>query len=148
MKRTLINPPGTEGLYESWRFSQAVRVDDTVWVSGQVGVGPRGIPPVFADQARQAFENLQRVLREAGGSLADVVELLAIDLIGIVPEDEAILVAANRGRPVAFSDDSSLAARAFHNIALRLLGEDVPFLPLREQGVLEKFFSFVRSGGD
>ena len=38
-KRTLINPPGTEMIYENWQFSQAVRVDDTVWVSGQVGIG-------------------------------------------------------------------------------------------------------------
>jgi len=78
----------------------------------------------------------------------DVVELLAIDLIGIVPEDQDILVAANRGQPLAFSSDSSLAGRAFHNIARRLLGEDVPFLPLREPGVLERLFRFVRSEGD
>jgi septum site-determining protein MinD len=78
----------------------------------------------------------------------DVVELLAIDLIGIVPEDQDILVAANRGQPLAFSSDSSVAGRAFHNIARRLLGEDVPFLPLREPGVLERLFRFVRSEGD
>jgi septum site-determining protein MinD len=80
--------------------------------------------------------------------IADVVELLAIDLIGIVPEDQAILVAANRGQPLAFSSDSSMAGRAFHNIARRLLGEDVPFITLREPGVLEKLFRFVRSEGD
>jgi septum site-determining protein MinD len=74
--------------------------------------------------------------------------LLAVDLVGIVPEDQAILVAANRGRPIAFSSDSSLAGRAFHNIARRLLGEDVPFQTLRERGVLERFFRFVRSEGD
>jgi len=78
----------------------------------------------------------------------DVVELLAIDLIGIVPEDQDILVAANRGQPLAFSSDSSLAGQAFHNIARRLLGEDVPFLPLREPGVLERLFRFMRSEGD
>jgi len=80
--------------------------------------------------------------------IADVVELLAIDLIGIVPEDKAILISANRGQPLAFSSDSSLAGRAFHNIARRLLGKDVPFITLHEPGVLERFFRFVRSGGD
>jgi septum site-determining protein MinD len=80
--------------------------------------------------------------------IADVVELLSIDLIGIVPEDQAILVSANRGQPLAFSSDSSSAGRAFHNIARRLLGEDVPFITLREPGVLEKLFRFVRSEGD
>jgi septum site-determining protein MinD len=80
--------------------------------------------------------------------IADVVELLAIDLIGIVPEDQSILVAANRGRPVAFASDSSQAGPAFHNIARRLLGEDVPFLPLRQPGVLERLFRLVRSEED
>jgi septum site-determining protein MinD len=65
-----------------------------------------------------------------------------------VPEEPDILVSANQGRPIAFSRDGSLASRAFHNIARRLQGEDVPFLPLREQGVLGRIFSFVRSGGD
>jgi len=81
-------------------------------------------------------------------AIADVVELLAVDLIGIVPEDGNILVSANRGQPIAFSNNSSLAGQAFHNIANRLLGKDVPFLTLREKGVLERLFSFMRSEGD
>jgi septum site-determining protein MinD len=80
--------------------------------------------------------------------ISDVVELLAIDLIGIVPEEPDILVAANRGRPVAFSRDGSLAGQAFHNIARRMQGEDVPFLTLREQGMLGRIFGFMRPGGD
>ncbi|MEA3340362.1 MAG: septum site-determining protein MinD [Chloroflexota bacterium] len=81
-------------------------------------------------------------------AIADVVELLAIDLVGIVPEDGDILVSANRGQPIAFSNNSSLVGQAFHNIANRLLGKDVPFLTLREKGVLERLFSFMRSEGD
>jgi septum site-determining protein MinD len=69
-------------------------------------------------------------------------------MLDIVPEDEAILIAANQGQPLAFNSDSSLAGQAFHNIARRLLGEDVPFLTLREQGVLGRLFRFARSGGD
>jgi septum site-determining protein MinD len=60
----------------------------------------------------------------------DVVEILAIDVIGIVPEDPAILVSTNRGQPVAL-DGRSPAGQAFQNIARRLLGQDVPFLPLQ-----------------
>lgn len=81
-------------------------------------------------------------------SVADVVELLAIDLIGIVPEDQAILIAANRGQPLAFSSNSSLAGQAFHNIARRILGEDVPFPTLREPSVLKRIFGLVRFGED
>lgn len=76
MKRKLVNPPGTEEMYKRWKFSQAVRVGDTIWVSGQVGTGPDGVPEKFEDQAHLALENLQRVLAEAGASLADVVDMI------------------------------------------------------------------------
>lgn len=70
---------------------------------------------------------------------AAVIELLAIDLLGIIPEDEAVITAANTGRPVAFSNNS-LAGREFHRIARRLLGEEVPLAPLKEPGFLERLF--------
>lgn len=75
-QKVLVNPPGTEAIYENWQFSQAVRVGDMVWVSGQVGIDDNmqagdGIEA----QARLAFQNLERVLAEAGASLADVVEI-------------------------------------------------------------------------
>lgn len=76
-------------------------------------------------------------------SIADVVELLAIDLLGVVPEEQSILIAANRGQPLALSRDSSRAGQAFHNIAQRMLGKSVPFQPLQEPGVLERIFRFV-----
>lgn len=82
-------------------------------------------------------------------SIADVVELLAIELIGVVPEDQEVLIAANRGQPLATSRDSSKAGQAFHNIARRMLGEEVPFQPLRDPGMFERFLRFVspeRSG--
>ena len=76
-KKTLVNPPGTEAIYENWQFSQAVRVGDTVWVSGQVGVDENFAPGEGIEaQARFAFQNLEKVLTEAGTSLADVVEIV------------------------------------------------------------------------
>jgi enamine deaminase RidA (YjgF/YER057c/UK114 family) len=76
MTRKLINPPGTEKTYERWQFSQAVRVGGTVWVSGQVGIEKKGPAQGIEAQARIAFENLRRVLAEAGATLTDVVELV------------------------------------------------------------------------
>jgi septum site-determining protein MinD len=64
---------------------------------------------------------------------ADVVEILAIELIGIVPEDSEILISTNRGQPIAL-DGRSPAAQAFHNIARRLMGQDVPFVALQPSG--------------
>src|SRR5512136_537662 len=62
----------------------------------------------------------------------DVIEFLAIDLLGVVPEDESIIVAANKGIPLAY-EKSPMASRAFHNIARRLIGETVPFLAIFEE---------------
>jgi septum site-determining protein MinD len=65
----------------------------------------------------------------------DVLDLLAVELIGIVPEDETVIVASNRGAPVAH-DSKSRAGQAFRNIAKRLMGETVPFLELDSHGSL------------
>ena len=55
----------------------------------------------------------------------DILEILAIPLVGIVPEHEDIIVSANRGMPVAFLDDSPVGM-AYRRIAKRILGEDIP----------------------
>ena len=78
----------------------------------------------------------------------DILEILAIELIGIVPEDEAVLVATNHGVPVA-SDPGSSAGRAFHNIALRLSGEEVPFESLDgRDGFFGRITRMMRAGGE
>jgi septum site-determining protein MinD len=70
-------------------------------------------------------------------SVEDVLDLLAIELIGIVPEDENIIVASNRGQPLAF-DGKVKAGLAFQNIARRLMGEKVPFIDLEPQNVFQR----------
>jgi septum site-determining protein MinD len=66
-------------------------------------------------------------------SADDVLDLLAVELIGIVPEDENVIISSNRGAPVAH-DPKSRAGQAFRNIAKRLRGEQVPFLDLNHTG--------------
>ncbi|HSM70663.1 MAG TPA: septum site-determining protein MinD [Anaerolineales bacterium] len=65
----------------------------------------------------------------------DVLDLLAIELLGIVPEDEGVIVGSNRGAPVS-ADPKSKAGQAFRNIARRIVGEEVPFLDLDSSGSL------------
>ena len=62
-------------------------------------------------------------------TLDDVLDILAIDILGVVPDDESIVVAANKGEPCV-ADDSSRAGQAFRNITRRILGEDVPLMDL------------------
>ncbi len=66
-------------------------------------------------------------------SAEDVLDLLGIQLIGIVPEDETVIIGSNRGAPVV-NDAKSRAGMAFRNIAKRLQGQDVPFMDLDHQG--------------
>lgn len=76
----------------------------------------------------------------------DILDVLAIELIGVVPEDETILVAANRGNPAAL-DERSKAGKAFRNIARRLKGEDVPFEALEARdGFFGRISRLVRPG--
>ncbi|MBS3808880.1 MAG: RidA family protein [Desulfobacterales bacterium] len=76
-KKTLINPPGTEKIYQRMQFSQAVCAGRMVWVSGQVGIDENGnVAEGIEAQAQAAFANLQHVLAEAGAGLEDIVELV------------------------------------------------------------------------
>jgi len=80
-------------------------------------------------------------------SIDDVLDVLAIDLIGIVPEDEQIVVGSNRGSPVAL-DEKSRAGQAFRNIARRIKGEQVPFMDLDKQdGLFNRLGKLLRPGG-
>ncbi len=72
-------------------------------------------------------------------SSEDVVEILAIDLIGIVPDDENIVISTNQGEPLVGND--SLAGKAYMNICHRIIGEDVPYLDLNgKQGFFSRLF--------
>ena len=61
-------------------------------------------------------------------SADDVIDILAVELIGQVPDDEHIVIATNNGEPLV--GDNSLAGQAYMNICRRITGEQVPFLDL------------------
>lgn len=87
------------------------------------------------------------VKREEMLSPDDVLELLAVELIGIVPEDENVTLSINRGVPIVL-DGKSRAGQAFRNIAARLRGEEVPFLDINDQGGLfGRLARLIRPGG-
>lgn len=71
-------------------------------------------------------------------TLEDVSEVLAIDVLGIVPDDESIVISTNRGEPCV-ADKSSFAGQAFRDICRRMNGETVPLMDLEEKtGVFSK----------
>lgn len=73
-------------------------------------------------------------------SVEDVTDILGIKVIGIVPDDENIVISTNRGEPLTYRGDS-LAARAYTNIAFRTLGEEREFLNLEPKG---SFFGKIK----
>lgn len=68
-------------------------------------------------------------------SIDDVTEILAIDLIGAVPDDEQIVISTNQGEPLVGKGDS-MAGQAYVNICRRILGEDVPLMDLSPKSSL------------
>ena len=75
-------------------------------------------------------------------SADDVVEILAVELIGQVPDDENIVIATNNGEPLV--GDNSLAGQAYMNICRRVAGESVPFLDLEAKKGLFSWLSRKR----
>ncbi len=75
-------------------------------------------------------------------SVEDVLEILAINLIGIVPDDTRVIVSSNKGEPLVLGHPTSLPAMAFNNIARRLEGEKVPLIDLMASQ--ENFLSRIR----
>ncbi len=71
-------------------------------------------------------------------SAADVVEILSVDLIGVVPDDENIVISTNQGVPLV--GNNTMAGKAYMNICHRILGEEVPYLDLNKGGFFSKLF--------
>ena len=63
-------------------------------------------------------------------SIEDVTNILGIDLVGVIPDSEKIIIASNRGDPIVLEDKNCLPAIAFQSTARRLNGEEVNFLNL------------------
>lgn len=70
----------------------------------------------------------------------DMLEILAVKLLGVVPDDDSVVISSNRGEP-AVLDDKSRAGEAYRNIVKRLLGEDVALMNL---DIEEGFFSKLK----
>ncbi|ANI79259.1 RidA family protein [Sphingobium sp. EP60837] len=93
LQRELINPAGSEILYDNYHFSQGVKVGSSIWVSGQVGLNNNFQPADgIVAQTRIAFQSIESILKEAGATMADIVELTSfhIDLHGEIEAFSAV----------------------------------------------------------
>ncbi|AHM56451.1 septum site-determining protein MinD [Peptoclostridium acidaminophilum DSM 3953] len=80
-------------------------------------------------------------------NINDIIDILAIELIGVVPDDENVVITTNKGEP-AVVEAKSLAGKAYRNIAKRIIGQQVPFMDLDIQETMlskvKKMFGFAR----
>jgi septum site-determining protein MinD len=83
----------------------------------------------------------ERVSRGEMLSVTDVEEILAIPLLGVIPESKSVLAASNSGEPVIL-DESSDAGQAYDDAVARLLGEDLPhrFITPAKKGFFARIF--------
>ncbi len=87
---------------------------------------------------------MDMVKRKDMMSIEDVMEILSIDILGIVPDDEGIVVTTNQGEPIVLSK-KYIAGQAYRNIVSRIIGNDVPLLDLEKSNGLfyriKRFFT-------
>ena len=83
----------------------------------------RGVEPIqlVLNRVRPKMMQSQEML-----GVTDVTDILALPLLGLVYEDEQVIVSTNRGEPLTLNGSSSPAAIAYRNVAKRLQGEEVP----------------------
>src|SRR5205814_9667885 len=101
-------------------------VRDADRIIGLCEAAEKGTPRLIINRIRPSMVKRGDML-----SVEDVLDVLAIDLLGIIPDDESIIVTTNRGAPAAM-DNHTRAGQAFRNIAARMLGEDVPLMVLKD----------------
>lgn len=95
-------------------------------------------PEVIINRLRQDMVNRGDMM-----DIDDMIEILAINLLGVVPEDENIVISTNRGEPIVLKSDKSRAGNAFHNIARRIDGEELPLMSLENDTLFSKLKRIV-----
>ncbi len=105
-----------------------------------------GRPPVKEHLLVTRYDP-ERVTKGDMLSVDDVTEILAIPLIGVIPESKAVLKASNTGTPVVL-DENSDAGLAYQDAVARFLGEDRPmrFVNTERKGILRRIFSKNQEG--
>lgn len=103
-------------------------------------------------EAREEIKNYRLMLNRVRAnmiktndmmSVDDIVDILSVNLLGIIPEDENIIISTNKGEPIVNMENSK-AGTAYNNVAKRIMGEDIPFMNLDPQvKLVDKIKNFL-----
>jgi len=103
----------------------------------------------LADSPKLLINRIRNHMMKSGDMLDidHIVQLLSIDLIGIIIDDEEVIKASNNGSPIALQPKSKTSI-SYRNVARRILGENVPLQSLEEnKGVFQRMKKFFGMGG-
>ncbi len=89
-------------------------------------------PDVIINRIRMDMVNKGNMM-----DIDDMIEILAVNLLGVVPEDEYIVISTNKGEPVVYADNRK-SGQAFKNIARRIEGEELPLMALEKDTIMTK----------
>ncbi|MCK8825604.1 septum site-determining protein MinD [Fuchsiella alkaliacetigena] len=112
---------------------EVAAIRDADRVIGMLQAEGLGEPEVIINRIRMDMVNKGDMM-----DIEDMIEILAIKLLGVVPDDQEIVISTNKGEPIILDDSNSQSAQAFKNIVHRLEGEKIPLMSL-EEGFMEKF---------
>lgn len=104
--------------------SDAASLRDAQHTVMELSSFPRGRLHLVVNRVRR------KLLRNMHATIDDAIDAAGLPLIGVVPEDDGLPLALNRGAPLLLTDDN-LAAAAYRNIARRLMGEQVPLMRIK-----------------
>ena len=117
---------------------EVAAVRDADRIIGLIEAAEKGTPKLIVNRIKPKMVRRGDML-----GTEDVIEILAIELLGVIPEDENIIVSTNKGVPVTL-DGQSRSGLAFRSIAKRILGEDVPFMIIdQEPSLLDRAMRLV-----
>ena len=114
-------------------------VRDADRVVGLVEAMEKLAPKLVINRLRPAMINRGEML-----DVPDILEILAIELLGIVPEDEEVITSTNKGTPVAL-EGRSMSGAAYLRVARRMMGDEVPIPVLSESsGLMDRFSRWLK----
>jgi enamine deaminase RidA (YjgF/YER057c/UK114 family) len=93
MKKEIIIPEGMQGAYDHMHFAPAIKVGETIYVSGQAGIkGDGKVAETLEEQLHICFQKIKLILETAGSSLDDIVELESFH-VGDMVADTGVIFA-------------------------------------------------------
>ena len=80
-------------------------------------------------------------------TIEDVQSILSLPLLGIVLEDEQVIISTNRGEPLTLSESKSPAKKCYLNVSQRLIGKDIPIIDPKNEGksLKDKFMRLMQT---